>query len=195
VYSHRIAWSVGAVLLFAVVAFTMNQRGLGGRVYARSRTTHVIEAPEQAPLIWQEKRVRGRTLVLFDDYPVALLASGPSEASPPPPSNIVGYAIHHGLIRRVYLVVPEARWKELGGSESRYLPLREVPGTPGALYLFTFSGVPMIAVTRSSLPHIQEEALVYVNGLLFDLPETLALLARKRITSDVLVSFQGGTRE
>jgi hypothetical protein len=191
-YENRLAWSVGAVLLLAGVAIAMHLHGLGGRAFARSRTTHVVEAPGQAPLIWEEQRVRGRTLLLFDDYPLALLESGSPAAGPPEPSNVVGYAVHQNLVRRIYLVVPDARWEEFQRRKAMYLPLREAPGIPGALYLFTFSGVPMIAVPAASLPPIKEPVLVYVNGSRFDLPQTLALLDRKRLSFDVLVALQGG---
>jgi hypothetical protein len=56
--------------------------------------------------------------------------------------------------------------------------------------LYNQSGIPIIAVTPSSLPPISEPALVYVNTHMFHLDQVLDLLAQKKINSDVLVSLE-----
>jgi hypothetical protein len=146
-----------------------------------------VEGPAGVPDVWREQGVRGRTLVLFDDYPLALLGS----TGEPAPANFVGWGIRSNVVRRVYLVIPDDRWEEFQRRRALYLAYREVPGNPGAIYLFTFSGVPLVAVTPSSLPALDEDALVVVNLARFELRDAAGILARRRIGADVLVAIQG----
>jgi len=184
-YRHRTSCTLAAILLFAAVVVAANALGHRSRVFAPTRTTHVVASPQEAAQIWEEKQVKGRTLLLFDDFPHDL-AVEPLDGQPPP-SRLVRHGIFRNVVRRIYLVVPDARWEEFQRGASMYGFLREVPGIARARYLFTLSGVPTIAVNASSLPSLREDALVYVNDGAFDYAQAAALLARKGITSDVMV--------
>ncbi len=190
-YRHRTAYSLGAVALFSAVVLAANARGVGSRVFSPTRTAHVVGSPAEAASIWLDRAVRGRTLLLFGDFPHDI-AFGSMPGAPPPSSELVRWAIFHDVVRRIYLVVPDARWDELARRPAMYRPLREAPGIPGAQVLFTLSGVPLIAVRLSSLPAIRETALVYVDDGVFDSARIVELLTRRGISADITVTRRRG---
>ncbi len=190
-YAHRAAWSVASVVAFAATLLAVEARGARGWVVAASQTTRVVASPAEAALVWEETKVKGRTLLLFDAYPHDLAVDTSSDEQPPP-SDLVRYGIFRGIVRRLYLVVPDADWLKIERNEAVYRPLRRVRGAPEAEYLFTFSGVPMIAVTPSSLPTLREQVLVYANEAVFDRSRVGELLARKGLSSDLLIAYRPG---
>lgn len=185
-YRHRALHTTLALLLFAGAVLAVRAHGVRGRVSAAARSTHVVASPEQASLIWAEKGVRGRVLLLFDHYPHGV-AFAPPGAAPPSPADLVAHAVLHDVVRKVYFVVPDDAWDRVSRERATYLPLREAMELAEGFHLFTLSGIPMIALPASALPPLREEPLVYVNEELFDRDRTLALLARRGVTSDVLV--------
>jgi hypothetical protein len=190
-YRHRTAYALGAIALFSAAALAANARGVRNRVFSSTRSAFVVNSPAEAASIWTAAKVRGRTLLLFDQFPHDVgLSLRPGEA--PPPSDLVAYGIFHNAIRRIYLVIPDAEWGEFSRQAPMFHPLRAAPSIPAAQYLFTLSGVPLIAVSLSSLPAIRETALVYVNDGAFDSALVLDLLARKGIRSDVTVNRRRG---
>ena len=190
--SHSTAWALSAILLFISVVITVNLHGNNNRVFSSGKTTHIIDSPEQAYTLWHDKQVKGRILLLFDNYPHAIGYNNYQGKPKLTPSNFVEFSIFANIIRRLYYIVPDDKWLEFKQQEAMYRPLRNVPGIPKSLYLFTFSGIPIIAVTPTSLPHIAEVPLVYINCSLFNYKQTIELLVQKNISSDVLVAYQQG---
>jgi hypothetical protein len=192
--THSTTWSVAAILLFIVVVIITSVHGYNSRIFASTATTNAIDSPEKAYKIWQDKHVKGRILLLFDDYPHAIGFNNYPGTPQLSPSNLVEFSIFGNIVRKLYFIVPETKWMEFRRQLSMYRPLRDVPGIANAQYLFSFSGIPIIAVTPSSIPSLSETVLVYVNTGLFNYADTVALLARKRISSDILIAYQHGGR-
>jgi len=188
-YKHRTAWTVSSVFLFAAILLAVSQHGRSNRIYAAGQTTHTIHTPEEAYAIWNEKKIRGRTLILFDHYPHNMGYYSYHGNPRLYQSNLVEYAIFQNMIRKIYFVVPEMEWNEFRRKEF-IRPIREATETTKGLYLYNQSGIPIIAVTPASLPHIAEPVLVYVNTRMFGLEQTRDLLARNMITSDIFVSLE-----
>lgn len=191
-YAHRGAWTLGAVLLFAAAAAGLAWHGARSRVFAPAPVTRLVASQAEASALWRGLGLRGRTLLWFDDYPMALLALDPGQPGTADPSDAMGHAIQHNVIRRAYLVLPEARWARFRERAALYLPLQPVPEAPAPVALHTLSGIPFVAVTPSSLPRLDEPVLVWVNGALYDLPQAAAALQARGLTADVVVALQGG---
>lgn len=193
-YKNRAAWTVSIVFLLAAILLAVSHHGRTNRTYAAGKTTYAIHTPEEAYAIWKEKNVRGRTLILFDHYPHNMGYYSYNGNPRLYQSNLVEYAIFQNMIRKIYFVVPEMEWNEF--RQKKFVrPIREATETTKGLYLYNQSGIPIIAVTPSSIPAIAEPVLVYVNTSMFGLEQTRGLLARNMITSDIVVSLERGEHE
>lgn len=167
--------------------------GAAHRVFAPGTTLRIVDASSKAFDVWSEKGVKGRTLVLFDNYPHSFGYKSYLKDNNTPAltaNNFVEYAIFSNVVRKVYLVVPEENWEEFR-TRKEIGAIGEVPGLQRGLYLFLKSGITFIAVTPSALPAQEEPVLVYNNERLFDLERTLELLKRRGLTSDLVVSLRG----
>lgn len=193
-YTYRTAWTLAAILLLVAVVMAASHHGRSNRTYAPTQSTHTIRTPEEAYAIWQKDGVRGRTLILFDQYPHNMGYYSYNGTPRLTQTNLIEYAIFQNIIRKIYFIVPEMEWTEF--RQKRFIrPIREATETTKGLYLYNQSGIPIIAVTPASLPHIAEPALVYVNTRMFGLEQTKELLAKKMITTDILVSLERPTDE
>lgn len=189
-YKHWIIGSLAVCILFICTLLVVSNHGGENRIFASGKTTYRIDTPEKAYLLWKETKVKGRTLILFDRYPhnMGLISyNGPPQLTK---SNFVELSIFQNIIRRIYFIVPEADWIEFR-NQSYVRPIREATDVTKGLYLYNQSGIPIIAVTPSSLPHISEEALVYINTRMFNRDEVMELLTRKNISSDIIISLEG----
>lgn len=165
--------------------------GRSGRVFAREKADFIINSPDQAFLSWQESKVKGRILLLFDNYPHLRGLFSYEGAPQLSGTNLVEFSIFNNIIRKIYLIVPDNRWDEFQ-QQKTIRPLRKVPGIEKAFYLGSLSGILMIAVTPSSLPHLEERPLVYINSVVFDDAEVRTLLSGKNISTDIIVTLRGG---
>ena len=192
-YANRTLWTAAVLLLFIATVTSVTIHGRNNRSFAPGRITTTVNSPEKAYAIWQENKVKGRILILFDAYPHA---GGLVSYDAPPRlslSNLVEFGIFKNVIRKIYLIVPDPQWEGFLNQKG-IIPLRQLPGAEKGLYLYNLNGVPFTAVTPSSLPHLGEEVLVYVNGRLFTVEEAERLLREKRITSDLFITCQQWAR-
>lgn len=184
----RTAYSLTAVLLFILVIIVVAYHGNNTRLFAADKPIFTIETPEKAYEIWKAKQVRGRVLLLFDNYP-HMRGFGDYDGIPGlNQSNLIEFCVFQNILRKIYLIVPDQDWEEFRRHPFIH-PLREVAGVERGLYLDNLSGVLMIATTPSSLPHITEETLVYINDRMFNYETTLDLLSRKWIVSDIIIRY------
>lgn len=190
-YRHASAWTLAAVAFLAAALAGAQWYGTSRRVFASPPAVAEVSGPAAAALAWRQRGLRGRVLVLFDHYPHADVGEGLQTGEPRSPESLVDYGVFHGMLRRVYLVVPDDRWDEFRRQEGLYKILRPAPGLSQGVELFTFSGVPMIALPTSALPRLDEPALVYVNGRVFDAAWVPDLLRRRGIVSDLLLTWPG----
>ena len=179
-----------AIVLFLGIVLLLTNHGTGNRIFASGKTTLQVKAPEEAYLFWKEQGVKGRVLLLFDNYPHArglVNYDGEPQLSP---SNFVEFSVFKNLVRKIYFIVPDADWDEFRQRET-IRPIRTVHHLEKGLYIYNLNGIPLIAVTPSSLPHLSEKTLVFNNNHMFNFAQTLELLSRKKIDSDIIISYQG----
>lgn len=192
-YRHRTFWTLSILILFMVVMFAADNHGKSNRKYAPERAIHKINTPEETYAIWQEQKVRGRTLILFDSYPHNMGYYSYNGEPRLLRSNLIEYSIFQNIIRRIYFIVPEMEWSEFR-SKKFIRPIREATDVAKGLYLYSQSGIPIIAVPPSSLPFLEEKVLVLINSRIFDASQTLNLLSEKKISSDIIVSYGSSTK-
>lgn len=188
-YRHKTFWTLTIIILFAAAVITSDKHGRSGRKYAQDNTSHKIQHPEEAFFIWQNKNVHGRTLILFDSYPHNMGYYSYNGKPGLTQTNLIEYSIFQNIIRRIYFIVPESDWDEF--RKQKFIrPIREATEIAKGLYLYNQSGIPIIATPPSSLPELEEKALVYINDRIFASDQALALLARKKISSDIVVTYE-----
>jgi len=180
------AYSLTATILFILIIVMVIYHGNKNRLFASGTMQFTIENPETAYDIWKEKQVKGRILLLFDSYPHMRGFYTYDGIPRLDRSNLVEFGVFQNIIRKIYFIVPDQDWEEFQQQETMH-PLRKASWGERGLYLYSMSGIPMIATTPSSLPHIAEEALVYVNDQKFDYEKTMDLLSRKKIVSDIII--------
>jgi hypothetical protein len=155
------------------------------------KTAHTITSPEEAYSIWKDKNVKGRTLLLFDHYPHAQGLSDYKGAPQLTNANLIEFSIFKNIIRKIYFIVPDEMWEDFRQQELMR-PIRPTPGLERGLYLWTYSGIDLIAVTPTSLPQLTEEPLVYINDRIYGEAQTREFLSMKNIESDIMILYKGG---
>jgi hypothetical protein len=186
-YTNRISCSLIALTIFIATLVIVSYHGKINRAVASGKTTATIDSPEKAYAIWKENKVHGRILLLFDNYPHMRGRIDYKGAPQLDRHNLVEFGIFNNIIRRVYLVVPDAAWEEFRHRETIH-PIRVASSLERGLYLYNLNGMPFIAVPLSSLPHISEQPLVYINNSVFDYAQTMQFLSQKKIVSDSIIS-------
>lgn len=189
-YRHKTAWSLAATILLVTVIAVVTFHGAGNRSFAPARQTVTVDSPEKAYSVWQQNGVKGRTLVLFDRYPHMRGRFNYQGEPQLLRSNLVEFSIFQNIVRKIYFMVPDAGWDEFLHEKTTKL-IKPVPEIGKAVSLYNLNGLPMVATTPSSLPHLSEQVLVYINGDVFNPKEAQNLLTRKGISSDITVIYQG----
>lgn len=193
-YTNTTALSLLVLSLFITTIIVVNSHGHHNRVIAPDLTTHLIESSEQAYQIWENKKVKGRILLLFDNYPHSKGRINYNGTPRLTQSNFVEFAVFNNILRRIYFIVPDSQWGGFLKQEAMTNPFREATSLERGLYLFNLNGIPLIALPLSSLPHLPEKPLVYINSSVFNQRQILEILGQKKISSDCIISLQGGAR-
>jgi len=187
---HKTAYTLAICILFICSMLFVSRHGENSRIFASGKNVHTIGVPEKAYYIWKESNVSGRTLILFDSYPHNMGLISYNGIPQLTKTNLIEYSIIKNIIRKIYLIVPEMEWNDF--RRQKFIrPIREASDLAKGLYLYNQSGIPLIAVTPSTLPRIPEESLVYINKRLFKSDEALGLLEQNKISSDIVVIFEG----
>jgi hypothetical protein len=189
-YRNKIAISLTVVVLFLAATITLSLYGKTQRVYAPGVTAITVESTEEAFSVWEERKVKGRTLLLFGNYPHITRSSDYKGVRQLGPSNLIEFAAFSNIVRRIYYLIPDADWEGLirqGG----FGAFRKVPGMERGLYLYNLVGIPIIATTPTSLPHLSEISLVYINSQRFNEADVRDILSSKGIASDIIILHRG----
>jgi len=204
--AKRTACSIVPVALFLFAVIVVSIHGSRTRTYASGESSYLIHAPEQAYAIWKSSNVKGRVLVLFDRYPHAWQTAfdGTPRRTHPEgfveydgmpgltPTNMIEFSASRDMLRKIYLVVPDSEWEQFRQMKT-LRPLRNAGEMERGMYLYSFTGIPIIATTPTSLPNISERVLVYINKPVFDEAEARETLERKNIESDIIVVRNGSS--
>lgn len=188
-FNNRTISALITLMIFFAVIGVLSLYGHIRRITLQDKITLSVDSPDKAYLIWEEKKVRGRTLLLFSTYPHVIRSSDYEVARHLTPSNYIEFSAFNNIIRRVYFIVPDDKWEELRQQGSTGA-IRAVSGMERGLYLYNLIGIPIIATTPSSLPYLSETTLVYINGRLFDEAYVRDVLLKKGITSDITIVFR-----
>lgn len=188
-YKCKNASLLAVFTLFISIIIVVSHKGDSSRNFANGSTSFTIYSPENAYAIWSDRKLHGRVLILFDNYPHAKGLRFYNGTPQLTQSNVMEFSIFKNIIRKIYYIVPEKQWADFRGQKEMN-PIREVLALDQGVYLNTLSGIPLIAVTPSSLPEIKEIVLVYTNNKVFDTSFTEDLLKKKHITSDVFITCQ-----
>ena len=190
-YKNGTAWSLTIILLFIAALLLVSFHGYRSRVFSAESIAETVDLSEKTFLLWQDKNVKGRILLLFDNYPHMMglytYYGAPYQLSS---SNFIELGVFQNMIREIYFIVPDNIWEEFRTMEIMH-PLRAVPGLERGLFLYNMSGVPIIATTPTSLPHLSERVLVYINGSIVNDADARRLLLQKKISSDIIVLYPG----
>ncbi|MBU5615184.1 hypothetical protein [Geomonas azotofigens] len=189
-YRHKTAWSLAATALLIAVIAVGNDHGTRHRRFSPGRETVTVDSPEKAYDVWRRKGVKGRTLVLFDRYPHMHGRFNYQGEPRLERSNLVEYSIFQNVIRKLYFIVPDENWKDFLQQPTTKV-IKPIAGLERGVSLYDLNGLPMIGITPSSLPHLPEQVLVYINSDVFDAKQAQDLLTRKGISSDITVIYQG----
>jgi hypothetical protein len=181
------------VLLFAAVLGIAYLHGPSSRSFAvRPLGTIVVDAPSQAVELWQKNRLKGRVLFLFDSYPHMNGYAYYNNRKPTITTyNFVEYSIFQNVVRSIYFIVPDQEWGNLK-EQPELKTIRSVYGLRQGEYMLNLNGVPVIATTLSSLPHLSEFPLVYINEAYFKREVVLQSLREKNIVSDCIIIYRRG---
>lgn len=189
-YKNRTTCSLTIIAVFIAVLFCVSIRGKSTRLYSPSTIRQSVDSPEKAYHLWNDNNVKGRILILFDNYPHAIGLLSYKSSPTLTATNFIEYSVFDNIIRKIYFIVPDKDWNDF--TQQRHLrPLKEYSDIPRGLALYTKSGIPIIATTPTSLPHISEAVLVYVNTKVFDDEQTSELLSQKKISPDIYIACRG----
>jgi hypothetical protein len=187
-YKNRTAYSLAAILLFIIVITGVSHHGRNSRRFAQNMASVTIETPEKAYDVWKEKKVKGRILLLFDNFPHMVGLNKYDGIPRLSQWNLFEISIFENIIRKIFLIVPDQDWEKFQQNYS-IVPISKVGNLDREISIDTQSGVPIIATTLSSLPHLAEEPLVYINDQKFDNEKIMDFLSRKKIVSDVIIRY------
>lgn len=187
-YPGRLAASLAVLAAFGLVVGALTWHGRRGRVVAEGSDVLTVASPEQAAALLRMAGVRGRTLLLFDAVPrFRRLYEEATRGAAPGPDDWVEFSVFDNVVRRAFVVLPEAEWPAFRARASAFRPLREVPASPAPTPLFTASGIALVVVTPGCLPALDEPALVYVDARRHRPAEVAALLDRRGVRRDVTI--------
>jgi len=190
-FNNRSACTLGVCSVFILVLLAVVLHGRNSRVYAPQAPVFTVDSPEKTLALWKEKKLKGRILLLFDNYPhLRGRYTYYSGSYRPTSTNFIELALFENIIREIYYIVPDYMWEQFRTNEMVH-PLRAVPGLERGLFLYSINGLTIIATTPTSLPQLPEQVLVYVNGSMYKVKDARDLLAQKNITSDIFVTYQG----
>lgn len=192
-YANRTAYTVAVSIVFILVVLLAMQIGAHSRSMLTASKTVAIQTPEEAFAVWTQSGVRGRTLILFDNYPHMNGLRSYNGLPKLNHWNVIEYSIFKNIIRRINLIVPEENWSEfLKRGEIR--PISSKFNDVRNIYLTTTSGVPMITSIPASIQKVSEKVLVYINTDFYDYEKTINLLREKGIQSDLIILYGGGSK-
>lgn len=179
------------IVVTAIILF-VSHHAIDSRKFANPPVITYISTPKDAYGTWMQSGVHGRVILLFDDYPhmrgLAFYLKKPELTD----FNLIEYSIFQNILRKIYLVVHDSEWQTFIGRTD--IGKFRADRSSGGEYLFTMSGVPLIALPASRVPAFDEQVLVYVNSHYFPFKQAQQLLAGKRISSDCFVVLERGAR-
>jgi len=193
-YKSRSASSLVIVISFLAAVVLVSWHGRNNRLYTAGTSIITVDSPEKAYFAWEEKKVRGRILLLFGSYPHLTRSSDYEGGLHLTSSNVIEFSVLNNLIRKIYYIIPDDSWEDMVQNtmvqKGIIGSLRRISCMERGMYLYNLLGIPVIATTPTSLPIPSEKVLVYIDHQLFDEVKVRDILSNKGIASDIVISYK-----
>jgi hypothetical protein len=175
---------VAALVVVVAVGIASSTLGPARRKFAAKPQVLAAASVEEIAALWASLGVKGRLAVLFTRR---LNAVEPGERGT---AKFMEDAMHEGIVREAWHVVPDAAWPEVSANLDR----RAMTRKNGAGYLLLFEEVRANVLPLSAFERIPEEALVVVDASIWA-PEALETIARmlreRRLAADCVAVLHG----
>ena len=130
------------LLCFAATLALCSLYGPWNRKYAASPGTRNVGSNREIFRLWEQERVRGRILYIFDRH-----NDMDDDSDVVTDDNFVHVALRRGIIREVHHVIPRPAWSEVRGKLAAKKEFRRddgafvMPMPEGRLYVSTIDGI------------------------------------------------------
>ncbi|HSM93141.1 MAG TPA: hypothetical protein VLT47_09650 [Anaeromyxobacteraceae bacterium] len=165
---------------FAAVVVLCVTAGPAHRRYAGPPEFRSVPSHLDAYRTWVAEGVKGRILFLFDRR--AFVAQ---DGEVPAEENYLDLALRHGIVRRVYHIVPASGWSEV----QEHLRADERFHFGDGAFVFPMEEGRLVVTTLDRVPHLHERALAIVNASSWtgaELEQVGALLRERTVDSDLV---------
>lgn len=176
--------SAGIILLsLFTVCFSLFY-GVSKRIYLEPAEVIRLMNPTSSVTVWNEKGVKGRTLVLFDRKIHASM-----EETTLTDENFIYRAIMNNIVRKIYHIVPDSSWPEV-----KYTLINNPSVTYSqGIFKTTIEGTPLFVLRVREVPTLKERVLLHLNGDYWDngdIHTITTLLKNNQLNTD-LVTLSG----
>lgn len=183
---------VGIMFFFSVLSMTVVY-GPMQRTFAAFHRVVSVSSPSEIRQIWDSAGVRGRAAVLFTRH-----LNGELEGNVFQEDTYIQMAMHRGIVRVVYYVVPDSVWNEVI-YENRFSDwiLPHKPTASGFAMLFEGGRVNVLPLSRF-WPQAGEKALVVLEPAIWskdDLSHIASLIKSKSLGTDLLALVRGSSSD
>ena len=175
------------VFFFSVVAFS-SFYGPSRRTFASPPKVLSADTSDQITKAWESSGVKGRVAICFTRYLNALESKESKEPL------ITELALDHGIVRKVFHVVPENAWPEVQKALSKRDDMRQTP----ECFIGIFNNGRVYISPLSKLPPIDEKALLIVEPKVWSQEELTQIgdkLKTGRLSSDLLIVIRGSDKD
>ena len=175
------------VFFLSVVAFS-NFYGPARRTFASPSKVLSVDTSDQITKAWKSSGVKGRIAICFTRYLNVLESKDSKEPL------ITELAMDHGIVRKVFHVVPEYAWPEVQKALSKRDDMRQTP--EGFIGIFNNGRVYISPLSK--LPPIDEKTLLIVEPKVWSQEELTQIgdrLKTGRLSSDLVTIIRGSEND
>lgn len=177
------------VMGFIFVALSLSLYGSVHVIVRPFPQITAVEEPLGALYVWNEGKVRGRVLVLFDRHLHAEAEASPLAEPPVAGHNFVYHAVQLGIVKKIYHVIPDRSWHEV---EQNLFHMAGTAFSHDRFRLNITEGVPVTVLRIKDVPHIREKVLMSIQGDHWseeELDTISSMLYRRVFESDLITAY------
>lgn len=175
------------ICIFSLLIFSLSfVYGPLRRVFVAPARIIQVETGPEIYRLWESSRVKGRVVVLFSRHLNVELAGNESSGI-----KCTEMALQHGIIRKVYHVVPDHVWPEV----AKNLSTRPVFNKVEEGYVGFLEEGRAYVMPLSRFTQIQENVLLVLEPAVWgteELQQIKRLITEKKVTTDLFAIIRGG---
>lgn len=178
-----------SIVLLAIVLSFLFYYGRSNVKCLNAPRIQFVSKPDEAYTFWQESKINGRILLLFDRYlnaaPVDRREYIILNETLLRPDNYIYFAGDKNFIRKIYHIIPESSWPEVQQALSGW-PL--VTFSNEVYRMVTGEAIPVLILRAKDIPNIKEKVLISINGAYWgeqDIQQIIEILESKGLKSDI----------